>query len=102
MDEQLKVQNIVEIVKEAFQYYFSRLFISTIQSVEEISQVTNMIQTKINNEINLNLMRKFTKEEVKVALNQMSPLKSPELDSFGAFFTNNTKKQLVQMCVKQF
>lgn len=86
MDEQLKVQNNVEIVKEAFQYYFSRLFISTIQSVEEISQVTNMIQTKINNEINLNLLRKFTKEEVKVALNQMAPLKSPELDSFGAVF----------------
>jgi hypothetical protein len=36
--------------------------------------------------MNLKLVKEVTMEEVSLALNQMSPLKGPELDGFNAGF----------------
>ena len=48
--------------------------------------MTNLIQAKVTEEMNEELTKEFTTEEVKAALKQMHPTKAPGLDGMSAIF----------------
>lgn len=73
-------------IEEGFKRYFSNLFTSIAPSKEEISRCIQGICPKVNEEMNEILMSSLIKEEIEVALNQMTPFKSPGPDGFRVEF----------------
>ena len=64
--------------------YFEKLY--TTSQPDRIQEVIDAIDPKVSNEMNQNLIKQFTKEEVKASLKQMHPTKSPDLDGMSAIF----------------
>ena len=64
--------------------YFEKLY--TTSQPDRIQEVIDAIDPKVSNEMNQNLIKQFTKEEVKASLKQMHPTKSPDLDGMLAIF----------------
>lgn len=62
--------------------YFQSIFTSEQPSVNEIAAVVNTMSVKVNQTINQDLSREFTPTEVRTALFDMYPTKSP-----GRWFT---------------
>ena len=48
--------------------------------------MTNLIQVKVSEEMNDELTKDFTMEEVRTALEQMHPTKAPGLDGMSTIF----------------
>lgn len=69
VEEQNMFQDQVENIKEVFWSFFDNLFTSAAPSSHDIALCTNRIQPKVSEEMNTKLLRKFTKEEVEIALN---------------------------------
>ncbi|XP_041025315.1 uncharacterized protein LOC121265693 [Juglans microcarpa x Juglans regia] len=67
-----------------------RGFITKIKDQDQVlrygKEVVDNVQTKVSDQMNDALGRIYTTEEVELALNQMSSLKSPGPDGFGAGF----------------
>lgn len=70
----------------AFQDYFTKLFQSITPTNVDIERSASLIKSKVANEMNVHMMRRYTKEEAYEALLQMGPLKSSRADGFGASF----------------
>ena len=51
-----------------------------------ISEVLDIIPTKVMKEMNQLLIKEFTREEIEVALNQMHPIKAPGPNGMSAIF----------------
>ena len=64
--------------------YFERLYTTSFPS--SIVEVTTTIPTRVTSEMNQDLIREFTKEEVEDALKQMHPTKAPRPDGMSAIF----------------
>ena len=64
--------------------YFKEIY--TTSSSNQFEQVTDLIPVKVTDEMNMELTRGFTKEEVVIALKQMHPTKSPGPDGMSALF----------------
>lgn len=64
--------------------YFEKLYTTSLPS--HITKVTDTIPTRVTSEMNQNLNKEFTKEEVVVALQQMHPTKVPCPDGMSAIF----------------
>ena len=64
--------------------YFEKLYTTFFPS--SIVEVTTTIPTRVTNEMNQDLIREFTKEEVEDALKQMHPTKALGLDGMSAIF----------------
>ena len=77
--------NPKEIANE-FLRYFSELF-STFSNCQ-LELALDTIQSLVADDMNRLLNAEFIEEEVKVALNQMAPLKSPGLDGMLPYFSN--------------
>lgn len=66
--------------------YFQSLFTSRQPAIGEIDEVVETMSTKVTPTINQELSRKFTPQEVKTALFDMFPTKSPGPDGMPALF----------------
>ena len=64
--------------------YFNNIYASS--SPSGIDEVIDAIPTRVTKEMNENLNRSFTKEEVAIALKQIHPTKAPGPDGMSAIF----------------
>lgn len=77
-----------EEIKVAFVDYFANLF--TAGGGSNMDQCLQNINTKVTDEMNNELLKDFSCEEVTFALKQMGPLKALRPDGFPArFFLNH-------------
>ncbi|KAL0404442.1 UNVERIFIED_CONTAM: hypothetical protein Sradi_2085000 [Sesamum radiatum] len=60
--------------------YYSNLFGSSLPQEDVIEEIISCLEPKVTEEMNLELLLPFTSEEVKQALDEMHPLKSPGPD----------------------
>ncbi|KAF7149839.1 hypothetical protein RHSIM_Rhsim02G0125400 [Rhododendron simsii] len=78
-----KPKEIARIMKLHFQELYAN------PRDKEYEDISNLIDPIISPECNASLMRNVTKEEVKMAVFQMGPLKAPGSDSFPGLFYQN-------------
>ena len=71
-------------VAEVAVSYFEKLYATS--HPDRIQEVTNAMESKVSVEMNQDLIKQFTKEEVDVALKQMHPTKAPDPDGMFAIF----------------
>jgi hypothetical protein len=67
-----------------FLSYYGGLFTS--QSAGFVEDCTNLVDTRVTNDMTNWLLHNFSEEEVQKALFQMHPLKSPGPDGYPAIF----------------
>jgi hypothetical protein len=83
-DEQGRTWRRYKEVCRVFIEYYREIFSSSIST--DFSQCLEHVEPRISEEMNSNLLRPFTEEEVGVALSQMHPMKSPSPNGFSAGF----------------
>lgn len=66
--------------------YFSSLYASSVPSVSQLNVVLNSVEARLPSKLKHFLDARFTRDEVKCALFQMSPSKAPGEDGFTAGF----------------
>ena len=76
--------NTAETIEGAFVRFYEDLF--TTASTENVEICTAAIDSKVTTLMNNNLLAEFTNEEVKNALDQMTPTKAPGPNGFNAGF----------------
>ena len=64
--------------------YFEEIYTTTHPT--RVEEVTNLLPRKVTMEMNVDLIRDFTIEEVRLALNQMHPTKAPGSDGMSIIF----------------
>lgn len=69
-----------------FRNYFANLFTTTNPSQAQLEAVLQNMPRKVTEEMNKELERPFTAEEILVALSQMCPTKAPGPNEFPAAF----------------
>ncbi|XP_065623699.1 uncharacterized protein LOC136065014 [Quercus suber] len=72
--------------------YFKDIFTSTQPSPPTIAEVTSFIPTKVTDEMNMDLIREFTGDEVISALKQMHPTKAPGPDEAFSSLIHNAAR----------
>ncbi|KAL0413736.1 UNVERIFIED_CONTAM: putative mitochondrial protein [Sesamum radiatum] len=81
--------NVVEGVTEIQQVimdYFSNIFTSSHSDSGVIEEIVVCLEPKVSDAMNEELLRPFTSEEIKLALDAMHPLKSPGPDCISPIF----------------
>jgi hypothetical protein len=73
-----------EEIEVAFVEFFTSLF--TTPGPQTVDTCTSTVDQKISPEMNVMLIAPFCDEEVKQAMDQMSPIKAPGSDRFIAGF----------------
>lgn len=102
-DEQGNWRNEPPEIKRLLLKYLQH--ISTAEQVDRnaIDVVMEAIPCRVTKEMNDDFQRQYTNEEIKKALIQIHPSKSPGLDDMSLFFfTKNIGMWCVKMCVGQF
>ncbi|XP_023898147.1 uncharacterized protein LOC112010024 [Quercus suber] len=84
MDENSSWLEGDEHVERMMLQYYERLFTSSYPS--EFEEILDAVQHKVTQRMNQALVREFSEVEVKNALKQMYPLKSPGLDGMPPLF----------------
>jgi hypothetical protein len=74
----------LEEIEVAFVEFFTGLF--TTPGPQTVDTCTSTVDQKISPEMNVMLIAPFRDEEVKQAMDQMSPIKAPGSDGFIAGF----------------
>lgn len=69
-----------------FQEYFHDIFRSSNPSLEDLNRVLDSISKKVTPEMNIFLTKRFTKEEMKLAIKGFQPTKAPGPNGFPAIF----------------
>ena len=64
--------------------YFEDIYSSS--NLSRLEEATNLIPTKVSEEMNDDLIKDFSVEEVRIALRQMHPTKAPRPDDMSAIF----------------
>jgi hypothetical protein len=83
-DEQGRVWRKRRDISRVFLDYYNRLFSS--QGSERVEECLSFVTPRVSDEMNSRLLQRFTEDEVRRALFQMHPLKSPGPDGFPAVF----------------
>jgi hypothetical protein len=84
MDKQGRVWEAKEEVEQVFVDYFKHLFTSEAQT--DHATCLDDLECRVSADMNEDLMRSFSIEEIATALKQMSPHKAPGPDGFFAGF----------------
>jgi hypothetical protein len=71
-------------ISQAFVNFFNQLYTS--EGSACLAECMEGVQAAVTEDMNKDLLAKFTSSEVEAALTQMAPLKSPGLNSFAAIF----------------
>lgn len=85
-DDQGQAISTPNEVDRVFANYFINLFTTSSPTWEDIVKGTRSLQHKITDNMNFQLQKQFTTEEVLVAVKQITPLKLPGPDGFYADF----------------
>lgn len=72
-----------ELLKVAVKY-FGDLFTSSASGAND--RVLDLVENRISDEMNENLLKPFTKEDIWCAVKSMSPLKAPGIDGYPVLF----------------
>ncbi|XP_040987704.1 uncharacterized protein LOC121235426 [Juglans microcarpa x Juglans regia] len=99
VDEQNREYTSQEGLEGVFKIFFDKLFASSDLRSCDIEECLNSLKPCVTNSMNDQLFKAFTREEIKVAVKNMAPLKSPGPDEFGAFFSKNIGTLLVRKSV---
>jgi hypothetical protein len=83
-DEQGRIWRKDRDIGRVLLSYYEELFTS--QSARFVEDCTNLVDTRVTNDMNNWLLHSFSEEEVQKALFQMHPLKSPGPDGYLAVF----------------
>lgn len=75
--------------------YYSKLFTSS--ELADIEEVVQYIRQVVTEEMNRNLIRTFSRDEVEVALKQMTPLKVPKPNGMPPIFSRNFGTTMVMI-----
>lgn len=65
---------------------FAYIFSSRGQWAEDIRLVTDCVSPVISDDMNLQLLREFTEEDMKMAFFEIEPSKAPGRDGFSGLF----------------
>lgn len=79
-------QEEAEVIERRFCEHFTNLYTTTNPSRQQREAALKEMQRRITKEMNEELVRPFTEDEIKEALFQMCPTKAPEPDDFPAVF----------------
>ncbi|KAL5570907.1 hypothetical protein UlMin_020504 [Ulmus minor] len=69
--------------------YFQTLFASSSPSITDLARVLDMVEARVTQDINAQLEKPFIPADVKAAVFQMAPSKSPGADGMSALFYQN-------------
>ncbi|KAL0448671.1 UNVERIFIED_CONTAM: LINE-1 retrotransposable element O protein [Sesamum latifolium] len=75
-----------EGIRKVIVDYFGAIFSSTRPLEEAMDEVLASVESRVTENMNSQLIRSFTIEEIMQALNQMNPLKSPGPDGMSPIF----------------
>jgi hypothetical protein len=84
MNEEGQICSTPEAVEAAFVSYYTNLF--TTARPHNVVSCISAIEGKVTEEMNAKLTANFTVEEIKQALDQMAPFKTPGPDGFTVEF----------------
>jgi hypothetical protein len=73
-----------EEINAEIQSFYQQLYTS--QGAPVMADLLNLVPARVSDEMQMNLDKDFTEEEVKLALFQMHPSKAPGVDGFTAGF----------------
>lgn len=71
-------------IAQIVEHYFQHLFTSS--NPEDIEGVLNSVDRRVTPSMNASILQRYTPEEVRKALFQMHPSKSPDPDGMSPFF----------------
>ncbi|KAL0286683.1 UNVERIFIED_CONTAM: hypothetical protein Sangu_2471600 [Sesamum angustifolium] len=75
-----------EDIQKAISDYFHDIFCSTKPEPHKVDEILGVIEPRVTEEVNKELLHPYTIEEVNAALNQMYPFKAPGLDGMSPAF----------------
>ncbi|XP_024172194.1 uncharacterized protein LOC112178251 [Rosa chinensis] len=97
IDEQGQWQVEPNEIQRLLLSYFKKVFSTESTNLEAIEAIVQATPTKVSSEMNESLMQQYSDEEIKTALFQMHPSKSPGPDEgLSAFITNAMQCNLIQ------